>query len=167
MVYLGSGFSVVRQPREFMKLLVWEERTTNHQVISIAEIHKALTIVVHFAQSMPSHYAGEVVVITANLSIQISHNYHNVASRDITKLCTKSTVKFIFFLGSADFGWCIALDNCDVSYFTPKSGNDDSFGHRLPRHQALMCLWRHEETNTSQTFGAKGVTRVEEDIMFY
>lgn len=64
--------SLVSAFSEFMDVLVWEDGSSNDQIVVHTEVNKALTIVVDITTTMCNHDPFKVKVVCSHLRVHIS-----------------------------------------------------------------------------------------------
>uniref|UniRef100_A0A8D9FAD8 Uncharacterized protein n=1 Tax=Cacopsylla melanoneura TaxID=428564 RepID=A0A8D9FAD8_9HEMI len=111
MVYLICSYAVRGFPGYFVTVFVWEEGSTNNQIIVSAKLYKALAVIVPDSKTMFTHYLLQSMIVRSNFGIQISYEHNDVLFLDLSEHILELFIEGVFVFNSGFVCGSIALNN--------------------------------------------------------
>ena len=76
--------------------LVWEDASSNHQLVAGAQVCKLLPVLVHLPKSLLPHDFFVARVVAANLGVKVAHEYGHILLPYSVENCLEVLVKILF-----------------------------------------------------------------------
>ena len=150
------GNMVRRSPCGLVDALVWEDASSNHQLVEGAQVCKMLAILIHLAQSVSPHGVLVASVVRADLAVIISREDGHDFGSSFVYLSLELLVEVVFLLLFRIIDGSVVLNDVqrDVFLLGGGLGCDDTRVDRFTAGESTLCLWCQHQGHSFSVGGS-------------